>query len=115
MALSSQLFRRNKRLQDCLVSDRAHVTPGSRGLHVQLIQFAVLTLQNGQILGNEIMSATYGPSTAALVLAYKKRRKIINTAYQKTPDNIVGKMTIAALDFDMVLEEFAKAAKDNLP
>ncbi|HWL92057.1 MAG TPA: hypothetical protein VNT79_00860 [Phycisphaerae bacterium] len=113
--LVSKLFRANKRLQDCLTTDSAHVTPGSRGQHVSLIQYAVLSLESGEISGVEIQSQTYGPTTARTVLAYKTRRKIINTAYQQTPDNIVGRMTMAALDFDMVLAEFAEFAQDNMP
>jgi hypothetical protein len=35
------------------------------------------------------------------VIAFKKKRKIINFAYQKTEEDIVGKMTIAALDKEM--------------
>jgi hypothetical protein len=35
------------------------------------------------------------------VLAFKRRRKIINFSYQTQEDNIVGKMTIAALDREM--------------
>jgi hypothetical protein len=113
--LVSKLFRANKRLQDCLTSDSAHVTPGSRGQHVALIQYAVLALESGEISGVEIQGQTYGPTTARTVLAYKTRRKIINKAYQQAPDNIVGRMTIAALDFDMVLAEFAEFTQDNMP
>lgn len=110
MTLVSQLFRNNRQLQDCLLRDSAHVTPGSRGQHVALIQFAVLSLESGEIDGFEINSRLYGPMTAAVVRAYKIRRKIINTAYQNAADDIVGRMTIAALDREMVLAEFAKAA-----
>ena len=46
--------------------------------------------------------AHYGPSTAAAVLAFKTRRNIINRAYQTKADNIVGRMTIAALDAEML-------------
>jgi hypothetical protein len=43
------------------------------------------------------------------VLAYKKKRNIINRSYQTQADNIVGKMTIAALD----KEVFAKENQDT--
>jgi len=43
----------------------------------------------------------YGDSTAAAVLAYKRKRTIINKTYQQAEDDIVGKMTIAALDDEM--------------
>jgi hypothetical protein len=48
---------------------------------------------------------SYGPATAAAVLAYKQKRKIINFSYQTTADNIVGKMTMAALDKEMLAAE----------
>lgn len=62
---------------------------------------------------HEIASGRYGPSTAAAVLAYKKKRKIINRAYQTAPDNIVGKMTIAALDEDMLRIERSSGSRDE--
>ena len=40
MPLVSYLFRDDQRLQATLVSDRAHVTPGSSGPHVGKIQVA---------------------------------------------------------------------------
>jgi hypothetical protein len=46
----------------------------------------------------ELASGRYGASTAEAVLEYKRTRKIINFSYQTKADNIVGKMTIAALD-----------------
>jgi hypothetical protein len=47
----------------------------------------------------------YGPSTAAAVLKFKQKRNIVNRAYQTQADNIVGKMTIAALDNEMLQRE----------
>ncbi|MCY2978476.1 MAG: hypothetical protein NTU79_07405 [Planctomycetota bacterium] len=47
------------------------------------------------------MGGTNG-NTAAAVLAYKTKRKIINRDYQMTADNIVGKMTMASLDREML-------------
>lgn len=41
------------------------------------------------------------------MLAYKRKRKIINYAYQQTEDNIVGKMTIKRLDEDLAIAEEA--------
>jgi hypothetical protein len=38
----------------------------------------------------------YGKQTADAVLAYKKKRGIINRGYQASADNIVGKMTMAS-------------------
>jgi DNA-binding NarL/FixJ family response regulator len=115
MALKSKLFRANQRLQECLIKNGAHVTTGSRGVHVALIQYAVLRLASGEIDGAEINGQIYGRTTAAVVLAYKTERKIINTAYQTAPDGIVGKMTIAALDREMVLSESRESAPNNRP
>ncbi len=115
MPLVSHLFKDNQRLQRCLVDNSAHVTTGSQGVHVALIQYAVLRLEGGAIEGREISGKYYGPTTAAAVLAYKTHRRIINTAYQTSPDNIVGHMTIAALDAEMVLAEFADFGRNILP
>ena len=41
-------------------------------------------------------------ATAAAVVAYKRTRKIINYKYQTEADDIVGKMTIAALDRELL-------------
>lgn len=108
MALVSKLFRDNAKLQACLLHNAAHVTPGSQGQHVALIQYAVLQVEGGKIAGAEILLRRYGPSTAAALKAYKVRRKIINPSYQTSADNIVGRMTIAALDREMVIKEFAR-------
>ena len=39
------------------------------------------------------------------MLAYKQKRNIINRSYQTKADNIVGKMTMAALDKEMLEAE----------
>lgn len=114
MPLVSRLFRDNERLRACLVDNSAHVTRGSQGVHVALIQYAALRLEGGRIEGPEITAKLYGPSTAAVVLAYKTRRRIINPAYQTSPDSIVGRMTIAALDREMMLAEATDAVRDAL-
>jgi len=114
MPLVSRLFRDNRQLQDCLIRDSAHVTLGTRGQHVALIQYAVLALNGGRIAGSEISGRLYGPTTAATVHAYKVRRKVINLAYQATADKIVGRMTIAALDAEMALLELAELAAPKL-
>jgi peptidoglycan hydrolase-like protein with peptidoglycan-binding domain len=101
MALRSKLFRASQKLEACLVDDRAHVTQGVSGEHVGLIQKALDAVGDEEICANEITSKTYGTSTAAAVLAYKRKHNIVNPSYQKQPDNIVGKMTIASLDKDM--------------
>jgi hypothetical protein len=107
MPLMSRLFKGNPELEACLISDPAHLVPGTRGEHVGKVQRALVTLGAGAISANEIASMTYGPTTAQAVLAFKgPPRNIINPAYQRTPDNIVGKMTIASLDREYL--EFEK-------
>ena len=101
MALVSRAFSGDPKLEACLVSDPAHITPGAAGAHVAKIQNALMLVGGARIAEAEIMAKQYGPSTAAAVLAFKTARKIINYAYQNRPDNIVGKMTIAALDQEM--------------
>lgn len=107
MSLSSNLFRGNAALEACAVKDSAHVTAGAIGEHVARIQFALSSLDGAKIDRAEITTRRYGKSTAAAVLAYKKKRKIINPSYQTAADDIVGKMTIAALDQEMKRKERA--------
>ncbi len=113
MPLTSRLFRDNKRLQACLVDDQAHLTPGAKGDFVILVQHALDALDGAGISPAEIMAGTYGPTTTAAVLDYKTKRKIINKSYQTKPDNIVGKMTIKALDDEMVTRENKPAANPD--
>jgi hypothetical protein len=105
MPLTSLWFSGNDRLQRCLVSDPEHVKRGDQGMHVLLIQEAVVLLDAAVISQAEIDALRYGPSTANAVLAYKTKRNIINRAYETTADDIVGKMTIAALDAEMRAKE----------
>jgi hypothetical protein len=99
--LQSELFRDDAALQACLVKDSAHVTPGSRGQHVGKIQTALSILEGALMDPEELSGNFYGPSTADAVLAYKRKRDIVNRTYQQRADNIVGKMTIASLDREM--------------
>ncbi len=101
MALSSHLFKGDRALEACATENPAHITHGAKGEHVAKIQFALSALDGLKIDRGELLSQQYGRSTAAAVLSYKRRRKIINTSYQKTADDIVGKMTIASLDQEM--------------
>jgi hypothetical protein len=105
MALKSNLLSGDERLEACAVRDSAHILPGSVGTHVARIQIALAILDGASIDSKEAKSHTYGRSTTAAVLAYKKRRNIINWSYQTQADNIVGKMTIAALDAEMCVKE----------
>jgi hypothetical protein len=58
-------------------------------------------LDGFEVERSERLSRTYGPSTAAGVLAYKTRRNIINRAYQTTADNVVGIMTTKVMDEEL--------------
>jgi hypothetical protein len=109
--LKSKLFSGDARLAACLVDHAKHVTQGDRGPHVAKIQCAVLALEGGTINGSELAESRYGRATAKAVLAYKTRRKIINFSYQTRPDEIVGKMTIRALDNEMAVAELNELRK----
>jgi hypothetical protein len=101
MALQSQLFSGDPKLEAAAVSDSAHIVPGSSGDHVRKIQMALIQLDGANITADGI----YGPATAAAVLAYKQKRDIVNRSYQTQADNIVGKMTIASLDSELVKQQ----------
>ncbi len=102
MPLSSSLFRNDAKLQSCLILDSAHVIPGASGPHVGRIQKALEMVFKSKIDQGELAATLYGTSTASAVLAYKQDRKIINKAYQKEADNIVGRMTIDKLDKELL-------------
>ncbi len=105
MPLTSRTFSGEQRLEDCLVEDSAHLTIGTRGEAVAKVQAALIFLDELRIDETELVSQTYGESTAAAVLSFKKQRQIINHSYQNTADNIVGKMTIRRLDDELALAE----------
>lgn len=113
MPLRSQLFRGDPAFERCLVQDSAHIVPGAVGAHVNKLHTALLALDRFAVAPAELAAARYGPSTAAGILAYKRRRGIINPAYQKTADDIVGKMTIASLDAEMVRQQRAVVLPDD--
>jgi len=102
MSLQSQFFRGDQKLEAAAVSDAAHILPGATGPHVRKIQSALFFLDGAAIALREVKQSIYGPSTAQAVLAYKQSRNIINRSYQSKADNIVGKMTMASLDRDML-------------
>jgi peptidoglycan hydrolase-like protein with peptidoglycan-binding domain len=112
MPLQSRLFKDDQKLQRCLVLDAAHVTPGSVGEHVRKLQTALALLEDVRIARSELTSSQYGPSTATAVLQYKQRRQIINRSYQNQADNIVGKMTIASLDRELIGMEQGSFPRD---
>jgi hypothetical protein len=98
MALKSFAFAGDRRLEACLVDHAAHVVEGAVGHHVRKIQAVIEAVDGAVIADAEWDAMRYGPSTAAAVLAYKQARDIVNRSYQTKADNIVGKMTIDALD-----------------
>src|SRR4051794_10370546 len=105
MGLRSTLLSGDPKLEAVAVSDSAHIAPDAVGLHVGKVQQAMMQLDGVPIDSGELNSSRYGPSTAAAVLAYKRKRNIINRSYQTQADNIVGKMTMASLDGEMRVDE----------
>lgn len=105
MALQSQLFQGDPQLEAAAVSDSAHILPGAVGEHVRKIQLALIQLDNATIDAD----GKSGAHTSAAVLVYKTKRNIINRTYQTQADNIVGKLTMAALDREMLDAESASA------
>ena len=99
MALQSQFFRGDSKLEAAAVSDPAHIIPGTRGPHVGKIQQALNQLDGASITAD----SSYGPATAAAVVAFKRKRSILNV--QGKIDDIVGKKTMAALDTEMLVKE----------
>jgi peptidoglycan hydrolase-like protein with peptidoglycan-binding domain len=110
MELTSELFKNNKKLQNCLNRDADHIVanepPLRRGVndqgdHVALIHRALRQVIPNPSFGLEEATETYGPKTAEVVRQFKAMQNppILNKALRQTvPDNIVGKQTIAALD-----------------
>ncbi len=105
MALQSQLFRADTKLEAAAVSDPAHILPGATGPHVGKIQLALIELDGAPIA----QDSAYGPSTAAAVRAFKQERRILNL--QGKIDDIVGKKTIAALDTEMLAVEKRRGSR----
>ena len=99
MALQSQLFRGDSKLEAAAVSDPAHILPGANGPHVGKIQLALIQLDGAAISQDSV----YGPSTAAAVRAFKQKRQILN--FQGRIDDIVGKKTMSVLDGEMLAKE----------
>lgn len=113
MAPECKLFRGDPKLEACLTQDSAHLTTGAKGDHVSKIHTALFVLDGVSAAAQELRAQAYGSSTAAAVLRYKQRRKIINFSYQTQADNIVGKMTIAQMDREMKLAEVLYPAPIN--
>jgi len=112
MVLQSKLFKEDARLQQCLVSDPAHVQRNDKGDHVARIQQALRILMEDDgidIDSDELKSKEYLQSTVDAVQKFKDDRTIINRSYQTSADNIVGKMTIARLDKEILAIEKSSA------
>ena len=101
MALQSQLFRGDSKLEAAAVSDPAHIVPGANGAHVGKIQQALIQLEGATIA----LDSIYGPDTAAAVASFKKNQKPPLLNFAGKIDNIVGKKTMAALDAGMLAKE----------
>ena len=82
MPLRSQLFADDAKLEACLTNNAAHLVPGAQGEHVGKVQTALFLVDGLSVDPAELNAELYGKSTAAAVLAYKKKRKIINQSYQ---------------------------------
>jgi hypothetical protein len=105
--LISRLFSANARLCACAQVHEKHIQRGDKGEYVALVQYALVIIENADIADGEMAASSYGPSTADAVLGYKAKRNIINLSYQTKPDNIVGIMTIRALDLEIAaIEKF---------
>src|SRR5262245_18643035 len=100
--LRSKLFHGDPNLEAAAVANPAHIMLGASGPHVRKIQTALMLVDGAAISADEVQRTFYGASTAAAVLAYKQKRNIINRSYQTHADNIVGKMTTASLDSEML-------------
>jgi peptidoglycan hydrolase-like protein with peptidoglycan-binding domain len=112
MPLQSALFKGDQKLEAAAVSDPAHIMLGAKGEDVRKIQIALIQLDGAKIDAD----GQYGPATAAAVLAYKTKRNIINPSYQTQADNIVGKMTMASLDSEMLaLESLPQVPVEIVP
>jgi hypothetical protein len=114
MPLNSDFFSGDPRLEACLINDPAHITPGAQGPHVRKIQEAVVILCRMAIPLKEMENMVYGPGTTNAILSYKQQNGIINSNYETTADNIVGKMTIQSLD-DGMAEFEAQLASEPKP
>ena len=102
---NSKLLSGDPALEKCLTDNAAHIKEGAVGEHVSKIHSALFALDGLSVSVDELRAQRYGRSTAAAVLAFKRKRNIINYAYERQVDNIVGKMTIAALDQEMLKKE----------
>jgi hypothetical protein len=109
VALRSSLFSQDPRHLACQTTNAGHYTRGQSGTHIADVQAVLNLLDDLFIEPSEQEAQLYGASTAAAVLAFKRKRRIINPSYQSKEDDIVGIMTMTALDNELAAFE-AKAA-----
>src|SRR5262249_5684456 len=94
----------------------SHFRLGAGGHDVSRIQAALFLTSRLIIDASELAQGRYGLSTARAVLDFKRPRHIINRSYQTAPDDIVGKMTIAALDSEVCEKErVVRGLRDRPP
>lgn len=113
MVLESDLFKNNQKLKDCEKEDVHHIVAdeppkrrgaNNKGPHIALIHTALRKIMSNPKFGLEEPNEEYGPLTAEVVRQFKLGPPmILNQALrQTTPDNIIGKQTIKALDKALV-------------
>lgn len=112
MGLASRLFTDppDTRLDACLVDDAAHIFQGADGSHVACIQIALSLLSDGQMF--LVIDGKFGAATAQAVFDFKDARGILAPG-EVTPNRIVGKRTIQALDEEMEVFENQSSAMDE--
>jgi|SRR5262245_2129818 len=110
MALYSRLLAGDEKLEAAAVLDSAHVVQGAKGPHVQKLQLALVILDDADLATD----GAYGQKTAAAVRAYKQKRRIVNNAYQASADDIVGKMTVVAMDRELMAHEQAPSRRARI-
>jgi peptidoglycan hydrolase-like protein with peptidoglycan-binding domain len=109
MALRSNLFKGDAKLEAAAESDPAHITRGASGEHVQKIQIALIRLDDADIDAD----GRFGPRTEAAVLAFKRKRDIVDRSRQSQADAVAGKMTVVTLDSEMLAVEAAGDDNDT--
>ena len=105
MPVQSKLFAYDHALEACSKRDSGQIVPGAQGDHVSRLQTALFLLDCASVASSELQSQTFGPSTAAAVLRYKRSRNIINRVYPTHSDSIVGRATLAAIDREVAAIE----------
>ncbi|RAR57582.1 hypothetical protein C7401_115138 [Paraburkholderia unamae] len=105
--LHSDELRDDPKLEACATSPSGHLRVGTPpGPHILKIQLAIERLRptGPSISAAEKSAMSYGPTTARAVLNYKTTHlpPIINFSYQRVPDDIVGQMTIVAMDAELL-------------